>query len=81
MSEVMITGRSSGGSGGSGLPPSVCKNIMISKSGVNVSLKWQDPQNTILDKQYICTWGGTKNVKKLGSYPKNEKDGTLVLDN
>jgi hypothetical protein len=66
---------------GGGLPPSICKNLSIVKNGTSVSLKWQDPDNTILDKQYLCTWLGTKIVKKLGSYPTNEKDGTLVVDN
>ena len=77
-------GGSTGGSttiSGGGIPPSICKNLMISKSGVNVSLKWQDSGNTILDSQYLCTWAGTKIVKKLGSYPTSETDGTLVVDN
>jgi len=84
MGEVM--GFSSGGSSGEvtvsggGIPPSICKNLNIKKSGTSVSLKWQDSGNTILDSQYLCTWAGTKIVKKLGSYPTNETDGVLVID-
>lgn len=80
MGEVILTG-SGGGSSKAGLPPSICKNMTIRISGTSVYLKWYDPQNTVIDKQYLCTWGGTKIVKKLGSYPKNENDGTLVVDN
>ena len=85
MGEILMSG---GGStsgevtvSGGGIAPSICKNLMITKSGVNVSLKWQDPDDTILDSQYLCSWAGTKIVKKLGSYPTDETDGTLVLTN
>lgn len=86
MGEVfgLTGGGSSGGDitvSGGGLPPSICKNLVIKKEGVDVSLKWQDSGNTILDRQYLCTWGGTKIVKKLGSYPVDENDGILVVDN
>ena len=57
----------------------ICTNLNINISGTTVSLKWQDSGNTIIDKQYLCTWAGTKVVKKLGSYPTNENDGTLDL--
>lgn len=77
---IPYTGQTGGSSSG-GLPPSICKSLRINIDGTSVSLKWQDPQNTILDKQYLCTWAGTKIVKKLGSYPENENDGTLVVDN
>ena len=65
---------------GAGIPPSICKNLKILQSGTSVSLWWKDPNNTVLDKQYLCTWGGTKIVKKLDEYPQNENDGTLVED-
>lgn len=67
--------------GGGGLPPSICNSLTITRSGQNVTLKWQDPNNTILDNQYLCTWDGTKIVKKAGSYPTDEKDGEVVVDN
>ena len=69
------------GGGNEGIPPSICKNLVINTSGTTVKLKWQDPDDTILDKQYLCTWAGTKIVKKLGSYPTKEDDGILVIDN
>lgn len=85
MGEVMgFSGGSSTGSttiSGGGVAPSICKNLIITKSGVSVSLKWQDPSDTILDSQYLSSWAGTKIVKKLGSYPTNETDGTVVLTN
>ena len=70
-----------GGGGNEGIPPSICKNPVINTRGTTVKLKWQDPDDTILDNQYLCTWAGTKIVKKLGSYPTKEDDGILVVDN
>jgi len=80
MSDLIISGGGGGASGG-GIPPSICKNLTVKKNGTSVSLKWQDSGNTILDKQYLCTWAGTKIVKKLGSYPTSEIDGTVVVNN
>ena len=72
----------SGGWGSSGgVKPSVCKNMSIKIDGTSVYLKWQDPGDTIIDNQVISSWGGTKIVKKVGSYPLTETDGTLVIDN
>lgn len=86
MAEANFSGGSSSGGGsvtvsGSGIPPSICKNMTISKSGTTVSIKWEDPGDTILeDKKVVCSWGGTMIRKKLGSYPTNESDGTLVVN-
>ena len=65
---------------GAGLPPSICRNMTIKEDGTAVKLSWQDPEDTILERQVLCTWGGTKIVKKLNSYPEDEDDGTLVVD-
>ena len=88
ISSISGGGSSAGGGGGGtyiatneGIPPSICTNLVINTSGTSVKLKWQDPDDTILDKQYLCTWAGTKIVKKLGEYPTKEDDGILVVDN
>lgn len=81
MGEAILTGAGGGSAKGYGIPTSTCKNVTIKISGTNISLKWQDPKDTIIDRQTLSTWAGTKIVKKLGSYPTSEKDGTLVVDN
>ena len=80
MGNATIIGSGIGSNATGGLPPSICRNMTIKVDGTSVKLKWQDPDDTILDRQVLCTWAGTKIVKKLGSYPENEDDGTLVLD-
>lgn len=84
MAEVnLIGGGSTGGTvttSSAGLPPSNCRNLEITKEGTQVSLKWTDPQDTVIDGQYLCSWGGTMIVRKAGSYPTSSTDGTLVKD-
>ena len=81
MTTGFIIGAGGGGTSGNGLPPSICKNLRIKINGTSVKLNWQDPNDTILDRQYLCSWAGTKIVKKLGAFPENEDDGILVVDN
>lgn len=69
------------GSDGSGIPPSNCKNLTIKKSGLNYSLKWQDPDDTILDKQTLSSWGKTVIVRKEGSFPADIDDGDIIIEN
>ena len=70
-----------GGSGGGGVHVSVCKNLNIKINGTSVSLKWEDPGDTVIDGKVLASWAGTKIVKKVGDYPTNEEDGTVVIDN
>ena len=85
MAEVNLIGSSSAGgtvsSGGAGLPPSNYKNLEYEKSGTSVSLKWSDPQDTVIDGQYLSSWGGTLVVRKADSYPTSPTDGTVIVDN
>ena len=51
-----------------------------------VTLTWQDPAATTIDDSLgnpvsIAKWKGTKILRKTGSYPVNENDGVLVVDN
>ncbi len=66
---------------GGGIAPSICEALTKTVSGTSVSLKWSDPDDTVIDSQYLCSWGGTKIVRKAGSYPANESDGTVIVDN
>ena len=65
----------------SGLPPSNCTNLTETRNGLTTTLKWQDPNDTIIDGQVVCTWGHTVIVRKKGGYPKHESDGTIIATN
>lgn len=71
----------SGGSNSTGIPPSNCLNLTIKKNGTSVSLKWQDPNDTIINKQTLSTWGKTIIVRKEDSFPENEEDGDVIVIN
>ena len=70
-----------GSKGGDGIRVSICKNMNIKIDGTSVQLKWEDPGDTIIDNKVLASWAGTKIVKKVGGYPENEEDGTIVIDN
>lgn len=67
--------------GGSGLPPSNVISPSVKVGNGKLTISWGDPSDTVVDGQTIVTWKGTKLVQKVGSYPENIKDGTLVVDN
>lgn len=67
--------------GGSGLPPSNVINPSVKVGNGKLTISWGDPADTIVDGQTIVTWKGTKLVQKVGSFPTDVKDGTLVVDN
>lgn len=79
--EVLIpyTGQSS--SGAVGVPPSICTNLRVEKDGRNVALKWNDPNDTVIDGLTVCTWASTIIVRKQGGYPENEADGDVIVTN
>lgn len=67
--------------GGGGVPPSNVINPSIIEGDSQLTIKWDDPEDTVVDGQLISTWAGTKLVRKAGSYPINEKDGVVLVDN
>ena len=66
---------------GNGIPPMQTKNKEIKKDGNTYTLTWQDPDDSIISGVEIATWGGTKIVRKEGSYPTDHLDGVVVCDN
>lgn len=62
--------------------PQNMKKIDIFKDTLNsiISLKWTEPSDTIIDDQLLCYVKGVKIVRKLGSEPEDESDGTLIMD-
>lgn len=61
-----------------GIPMSIIEHRKIEKNGTTVKLYWKDPDDTIIDGFVMSSWKSTTIVKKEGSYPENETDGTVV---
>lgn len=59
--------------GGGGLAPGNVSNIILKAGSGLVKIRFNDPSDEI--------WAGTKVIMKAGSYPSNENDGTIILDN
>lgn len=76
-----VEGWASAGTGGGGIAPSNVIGAKVKIGNQKLTVSWGDPADTIVDNQTICTWKGTKLVQKVGSYPKNVKDGILLVDN
>jgi hypothetical protein len=59
--------------GSGGVAPGNVSGINIAPGSGVLKIKFTDPDDT--------AWAGTKVVMKAGSYPNNERDGTVILDN
>lgn len=68
-------------SGGTTVTPKPVNNPTIENLNASVTIKWQDPENTVISGSTFSTWAGTKLVMKETGYPANPDDGTLVVDN
>lgn len=67
--------------GGTTVTPKPVNNPTIENSNASVTIKWQDPENTVISGSTFSTWAGTKLVMKETGYPASPDDGTLVVDN
>lgn len=67
--------------GGATVTPRPVNNPTIENLNASVTIKWQDPENTVISGSTFSTWAGTKLVMKETGYPANPDDGTLVVDN
>lgn len=70
-----------GGNGENGYISCAVNILSIVGSNNRVKLCWEDPQDTTLDNIVFVEWSGTIVVRKEGSPPANETDGTVLLDN
>lgn len=61
--------------------PSDVTLTSISAGPGKVTVRWSDPFDTVVDGQLLCKWKGTKLIQKVGAFPKNIKDGTVIVDN
>lgn len=67
--------------GGATVTPKPVNNPTIENLNASVTIKWQNPENTVISGSTFSTWAGTKLVMKETGYPANPDDGTLVVDN
>ncbi len=45
-----------------------------------ITIKWTDPDDLILQDVTLAKWAGTLVVRKLDSAPTNKSDGTIIID-
>ena len=67
-------------SGGGGIAPNPMISISASPGNTKVNLIFTPPDDTVIEGQYLCYVGGLKCVRKTGSAPEHETDGTLLFD-
>ena len=65
----------------SGIAPDNVSGLALTPGNGKVTIKWSDPDDTVIAGTTICTWSKTKLVMKTGGYPANEDDGTVILTN
>ena len=56
-------------------------NASVTTTQRTVSLTWSDPADVVIEGTTFAQWAGTKVVRKAGSAPADETDGTVVCDN
>lgn len=61
--------------------PKPVNNPTIENANASVTIKWQDPENTVTSGSTTSIWAGTKLIMKETGYPANPDDGTLMVDN
>lgn len=61
--------------------PKPCVNLTAKPSNGAVLLKWEDPEDYTTTDKYPVEWAYTRIVRKTGSYPVDENDGTVVVTN
>lgn len=59
--------------------PKPCKNLTAKASDRSIILKWEDPENYTTTDGKDVIWKYTRIVRKTGSYPVDENDGTVVV--
>ena len=74
----MILYRSGGGSS-IGYPPENVTDFSLKAKSESVDLLWSDPDDITLSDGTVVKWAYTRIVRKTGSYPTNENDGTIVV--
>lgn len=66
--------------GGSLIPIKGVTNITAISQDGQATIKWTDPEDTIIEDWLLAKWVGTKIVIKENDYPTSIADGKVVLD-
>lgn len=64
-----------------GLPPANMLDMAVNPGDGVLKVTFTEPSDTVIENQLICTVKGCMVRIKEGSYPENETDGELVVDN
>lgn len=67
--------------GGAEIPLGNVKNLTAKVGNGQVTLTWEDPDDVKVGDVIVSKWAGTKILRKTGSFPENENDGVLVVNN
>lgn len=62
------------------LAPDNIKMMSYQFGDGELSVTWTDPDDTVIDGVTVSRWAGTYLVRNEIAYPKNETDGTVVLN-
>lgn len=68
------------GSSSSGVFMPDVTNVSVTGGSGVVNLTWTDPENVVVGGVTMATWAGTMVVRKVGSVPTSQTDGTMVLN-
>lgn len=69
-----------GGSGASGIELADVTDVSATSSNGKISLLWNDPDDLTYNGATLARWVGTTVVRKEGSAPTSQTDGTVVAD-
>ena len=64
-----------------GIPPANMRAMGVAAGDGILKVTFTEPNDTIIEEQLICTVKGCMVRIKEGSYPEDETDGDLVVDN
>lgn len=67
--------------GGGGLPPLDVVSPSLEIGNTQLTIRWTDPDDTVIEGTVVSKWSGTKLVRKAGSFPTSPSDGVVLVDN
>lgn len=57
-----------------------CSSFIAVPDNKAIILQWMDPDDFITSENYSVIWKSSRVVRKVGGYPINENDGTIVVE-
>ena len=81
MGVAFIVNRGGSGAPAPKIPPDNVSNLSVTPGNQRITLKWRDPDDTIVSGVNISAWTLTAVVRKAGGYPADENDGVVVVTN